>query len=131
MKLLVDTHVWLWSLVQPARLSPQARERLVAPDSELWLSPISVWETLVLAERSRIEVHGPPAEWIRRALASGPYAEASLTHAVAMASGRTGLRHADPGDRFLVATALVYELTLVTADRRILDFAECDVLAAA
>lgn len=129
-KLLVDTHVWLWSLSEPARLSSEARTSLMAPDAQLWLSPISVWETLLLAERGRIEVDGPPADWIRRALTRAPYAEASLTHAVATASGRTGLEHPDPADRLLVATAIVYDLTFVTADRRILDFAECDVLAA-
>ena len=46
MRLLLDTHIWIWSLISPERLSPEVRRALSGPDHELWLSAISVWETL-------------------------------------------------------------------------------------
>src|SRR6185312_11139819 len=46
MKVLLDTHIWLWSLVEPERLTPTVADVLAAPDTERWLSPLSIWETL-------------------------------------------------------------------------------------
>ena len=48
MTLLLDTHIWLWSALDPSRLSKRVKDALEDPSNELWLSPISVWETLVL-----------------------------------------------------------------------------------
>ena len=56
MRLLLDTHIWVWSLLDPSRLSRRVRAELESPDNELWLSPISAWELLVLIEKSRVEV---------------------------------------------------------------------------
>ncbi len=120
MRCLLDTHVWLWSLLEPARLTPGVERELRSPEAELWLSPISVWETLVLAERRRVLLEPDPLRWIDEALARSPAREAPLTHAVARQSRGLGLPTNDPADRFIVATALVYDLTLVTADRAIL-----------
>lgn len=120
MKLLLDTHIWLWALLDPARLSADVRTALESPDNEIWLSPISVWEALVLAERGRLGVPGDVQAWIRQMVSAVPRREATLTHEVVMASRQLVLSHADPADRFLAATAFVLELTLVTADERLL-----------
>ena len=119
MKLLLDTHVWLWSILTPERLSRRMRETLVSQENELWLSPISLWETLLLAERGRLELDAEPHAWIQEARNTGPVAEAPLTFDVALASRPISLPHGDPADRFIAATALVYGLTLATADRRL------------
>ncbi len=119
MSLLLDTHVWLWSLLEPARLSRNARRRLEAA-AALWLSPISVWEAIRAAERGRIELDRPAPVWIEEALRVAPMRDAPLTREVAVASRSVGVTHDDPADRFLAATALVHGLTLVTADRRLL-----------
>jgi len=120
MRLLLDTHVWLWALLEPERLTVQARAALEAPDNEIWLSPISVWEALLLAERGRLSVPSPAHRWIREMVAVVPRREAPLTHEVAVVSREIDLPHQDPADRFLVATARVFDLTLVTADERLL-----------
>jgi PIN domain nuclease of toxin-antitoxin system len=86
MKLLLDTHIWLWSLLAPEKLAPSVARELESPENELWLSPISVWELLEIAIRSRL----------------------------------VDLPHQDPADRFIAATAIIYGLTLVTADGQIL-----------
>ena len=120
MRLLLDTHIWLWSALEPARLSKRVSRALDDPTNELWLSPMSVWETLVLARKARVALDPSPEQWVRRALRDLPVHEAHLNHEVAIRSETIKLGHDDPADRFLVATALVHDLTLVTADRRLL-----------
>lgn len=119
MKLLLDTHVWLWSILTPERLSHRNREALVSLDNELWLSPISLWETLLLAERGRLRLDTEPHAWIREARNAVPVVEAPLTFDVALASRTIILPHNDPADRFIAASAKIYDLHLVTADRRL------------
>jgi PIN domain nuclease of toxin-antitoxin system len=128
-KLLLDTHVWLWSLAAPERLGRKVRARLEDEASEVWLSPISVWELLVLAERGRVRLDAEPRAWVAEALERAPLEEAVLNHEVALRSREVALPHQDPADRFLVATALTYELTLVTADETLIDARPCPILA--
>jgi len=108
MRLLLDTHIFLWSLLEPESLRPEVAAALEDKSNELWLSPIVIWEVLVLAERGRV------------VLEKVPFREAALTHEVAIQSRLVELPHRDPADRFLAATALVYGLPLVTADERLL-----------
>lgn len=128
MRLLLDTHVWLWSLLEPQRLSAEATQTLEDPGNELWLSPISVWEVLLLAERGRLQVGQEPSGWVRRALAAMPLRDAPLSREVALVSRSVALDHQDPADRFIAASAIVHGLTLVTGDARLLDSAEYEVL---
>ena len=101
MKLILVTHIWIWSLFAPDRLTGTVAGHLESPDNELWLSPISVWETLLLVERGRLKVRGQPAAVVTDMLKTGPFREAPVTHAVAMQSRRIQLPHDDPADRFL------------------------------
>jgi len=119
-RLLLDTHIWLWSHLEPERLRKRVRTALVAPANELWLSPISVWEVLVLAERGRLTMDGDPRAWIEVACSKAPMYEAPITHEVAMRSRAIDVPHQDPADRFLAATAQTYDLTLVTDDKYLL-----------
>lgn len=120
MNLLLDTHIWLWALIEPHRLSPAVTTALGDAAARRWLSPLSVWEAALLIERKRVEVDRPPDRWLRDALDRAPLIEAPLTHEVALASRRLKTRHRDPVDRFLLATALVFDLTLVTQDATLL-----------
>jgi PIN domain nuclease of toxin-antitoxin system len=128
-RLLLDTHIWVWSQLEPDRLSRNVRTALEDPDAELWLSPISVWELLLLIERGRVTVRGDAGRWVQDALRVSPLREAPLTHAVALESRRVTLPHQDPADRFLVATARLLDLALVTADARLLKASPCKLLA--
>jgi len=115
-KLLLDTHIWLWSLLEPERLGKGVRKVLASSETELWLSPISVWEFLLLVEKRRIAVRDRPEDWLEEALSKAPMTEAPLTREVAIRSRSLRLPQEDPADRFLAATAQVYDLTLVTDD---------------
>ena len=129
MKLLLDTHIWLWALLEPERLAGDVRAALQAPENELWLSPISVWEAMVLAERGRLSVKSDAQDWVRQMVDAIPRREAPLTHEIALMSRQLSLAHQDPADRFLAATARVLDLTLVTADERLLASTEYAVMA--
>ena len=128
MELLLDTHIWLWSLLDPDRLGDSTRQALGSRENELRLSPISVWEALLLSERGRVALNPDPHRWLRKAMSIAPVAEAPLTIDVALASRRVDLEHQDPADRFIVATAAVHGLTLVTADARLLRCRGIEVL---
>lgn len=117
---LLDTHVWLWSLADESRIAPSVRERLLADESRIWLSPVSLWEALVLADRGRVDFGMPLERWIPAATADVGIREAPLTFEIAAESRRLRLETNDPADRLLAATARVLNLTLVTADRRLL-----------
>ncbi|MGI8631699.1 MAG: type II toxin-antitoxin system VapC family toxin [Solirubrobacterales bacterium] len=118
MRLLLDTHVWLWRLLAPEKLTQVAEQAIAGADSEIHLSPISTWEALVLARKGRVELRPTPAEWVLAALRRTAAASVPLTHEIAMrAEALDGFGSHDPADRFLVAAALENDLTIVTADQ--------------
>jgi PIN domain nuclease of toxin-antitoxin system len=118
LKLLLDTHIWIWSLTEPKRLSRRVLQELKDRNNEIWLSPVSTWEVLLLHAKGRIQLHGNAREWVTRATTH--MREAPLTHEIVAAAQDLPLSHQDPADRFLAATAAVLGLTLVTADQRLL-----------
>lgn len=126
MKLLLDTHIWLWSKSDPSRLGKGAAEALSSTANELWLSPVSVWEVLTLAQKKRIRI-ADPLGWVESA--ASQMREAPLTQEIVRASFILSLPHADPADRFLAATAKVLNLTLVTANKTLLGLGEIASLA--
>ncbi|MCP3872231.1 MAG: type II toxin-antitoxin system VapC family toxin [Desulfobacteraceae bacterium] len=122
MKLLLDTHILLWSLSGSEKLPARIKNALEEKSNDLWLSPITTWEVLMLCEKGRIRVdHKDSIKWIKEILKTLPFREAPLNHEVAIRSRQVDLPHQDPADRFLVATALVYNLKLLTVDQKILD----------
>jgi PIN domain nuclease of toxin-antitoxin system len=130
MNLLLDTHIWIWSVGDRKRLATRVLRELANTENELWLSPISIWEVQFLYRKKRIELEGMDVEtWIRRALEIRPLNEATLTIDAALEIPKLRLSHGDPGDHFLVATAKVLGLTLVTSDERIIRSADVPILS--
>ncbi|MBW2079268.1 MAG: type II toxin-antitoxin system VapC family toxin [Deltaproteobacteria bacterium] len=129
MNLLLDTHIILWSAAEPERLPREMAKELEDESNELWFSPISVWEALLLAEKRRVVLKGERVKEIRNIFQNLPLREAAINQEVSIQSRYVDLPHQDPVDRFLAATAMVYGLTLVTADRRLLDAKTFPVLA--
>lgn len=118
---LLDTHIWFWYALGSDRLSSGLRATLDGASADLWLSPVSVWELGLLDERGRVRLADGLRRWVEQALQRIPLREAPLTREVAATARELDLAHRDPADRFLAATALVYELTLVTVDERLCD----------
>lgn len=127
MRLLLDTHIWLWTVREPERIAPHLHSILADPANELWLSPISIWEALILHAKRRVSLAGDLSEWVADATAN--LNEAPLTSEIAVATHDLGSLHRDPADRFLAATAKVLGLTLVTSDERLLGLGDIATLA--
>jgi PIN domain nuclease of toxin-antitoxin system len=126
LNLLLDTHIWIWSKLDPTRLGKRAAAALSNRTNELWLSPVSVWEALALMQKGRIRVENPFG-WVERA--AEQLREAPLTQEIVRTGFALPLPHADPADRFLAATAKVLKLTLLTADQRLLGLGEIASMA--
>jgi len=122
--------VWIWALLSPEQLGTRAVETIEDAENELWLSPISIWEALLLTERGRIQAHGEAAGWIDQGLLALPVRDAPLTREVAIASRRIDLPQDDPADRFIAASAAIHGLVLVTADQALLDSDACETVPA-
>jgi PIN domain nuclease of toxin-antitoxin system len=129
-KLLLDTHIWIWMLTDTPRLAPKLVKALHSQENELWLSPISIWELFILVEKRRLGLNLDTAEWIAQAAKVAPFREAPLTAEVVLATRQIRLPHRDPADMFLAATAKVFDLTLVTSDAHLRAVKEISLLHA-
>ena len=118
---LLDTHSWVWAISQPGRLNAATRRQLENTANELYLSPVSIWEASHLSRRRRIRHKGTFQQWLDSAFASLPVREASFNFEIAVEATKLNLEQADFGDLFLAATAIAFDLTLVTADGQLLN----------
>ncbi len=129
MQLLLDTHIWLWSRDESRRLARRVASVIEDSRNELWISPLSIWEILSLCGKGRVKLRGGPSAWFSEAFAKVSYQEATLTDEVVFATETFRLPHRDPVDTLLVASAKHYDLTLVTADTKLLATKACKVLS--
>jgi PIN domain nuclease of toxin-antitoxin system len=116
---VLDTHAWIWSVSEPARLGKGARRALDGA-KRIGVPAICCLEVATLAARGRITLDRPPLEWIHEALALPRVELLALTPAVAVkAAGLPAAFPGDPADRLVVATALIESAALITRDDRI------------
>ncbi len=122
--LLLDTHVWWWTISEPQKLSQGAIEALVdAEDEEIAIAFISLWEFAMMVSRDKISLSIDPAEWMRYSLYQIGVRAIPLDERIAIEScGLPGNFHKDPADRIIVATARIYDMKLLTKDEKILDY---------
>jgi len=122
--LLMDTHVWFWSLSEPERL-PRTAFKLIQrtrPDHR-GIASISLWEFAMMVTRGRIELKTTAEQWLEYAIRQTGLHVFELTPRIAVeACELPGDFHGDPADRIIVATARMSGATLVTEDQRILGY---------
>jgi PIN domain nuclease of toxin-antitoxin system len=128
MNLLLDTHIWIWNDLEPWKLASDINRALANPENQLWLSPVSIWEITVLLEKRRINLKQEFRGWADESIRDLQLQEAAITWEVAHEMRYTLLGHRDPADRFLVATAKVYDMTLVPADELLMKVPGLSVL---
>ena len=83
MKLLLDTHIWIWAIHSPEKLGRRVRRELQRAGNELYLSPVSIWEAHHLVRRKRLRIRQDFAQWLDDVMAQVPLREAPFTFAVA------------------------------------------------
>lgn len=119
MKVLLDTHVFLWMQGAPDRLSAMARALVENQDNELLLSAASAWEIAIKHALGRLDLPESPERYVPGRMRSSSVEGLNVTHAHALASGSLPALHRDPFDRMLVAQALSERLPIITADQAI------------
>jgi PIN domain nuclease of toxin-antitoxin system len=114
-RLLIDTHILIWALEGSAQLSPRAKELLLDPEHEHWVSAASVWEIAIKASIRKLTLSRPLGDLEKGILAAGfRVLDISIRHAAAVPE--IELKHNDPFDRMLLAQCEVETLRLVSAD---------------
>ncbi len=123
--LLLDTHTLLWWQAGSDRLSGRAR-RLIDGAPRLFVSAISVWELAMLVDRGTVALDRPTQIWVHDLLTDGIATLAELTPAIAVAAAHLDEFTGDHADRIIYATAVQNQLTLVTKDERLSDYARAN-----
>jgi PIN domain nuclease of toxin-antitoxin system len=126
-RLLLDTHVLLWALIEPARLNPDARATLENPEHAVFFSAASVWEMAIKAALGRADFQVAPEVIVEAAQASG-FIELPVRSAAALKVAALPHHHRDPFDRLLVAQAMTEPMALYTADAQLAAYSELVVL---
>lgn len=124
--IVLDTHTLIWAVDGDPRLGPTARAAIdeMGRTDGIAVSAITPWEIALLAERDRLRLGSDVSVWIDTALALPGIRLVPIEPAIAIDSVRLpGSFHADPADRFIVATARYCSAPLLTADRAVLDYA--------
>ena len=117
MKFLLDTHVFIWALTDPKRLSSVARSAITNPENELYVSSVSFWEVAIKARSKRLAPIGHEPSTLVEAAESMGFIPISLTPVEAATQGSlTEDTHFDPFDRMLIWQAISRKLTLVSGD---------------
>ena len=125
--ILLDTHALVWFATGDERLGLSARARIEAcnTDQPFFVSAISAWELAMLVEKGRLDFGKSTRDWFEQASKIPAWRILPLEAETAIESvNLPGDLHGDPADRFLVAAARVHDLTLVTADWSILNYAK-------
>jgi len=122
MRLLLDTHVWLWMVSRPERLSTEALGALEDADNELYLSAASCWELSIKYVLGKLPLPEPPETFVLPRLARDGVRGLAVQPFHGLRVCALPLHHRDPFDRILVAQAQLEELTLVTADHALMAY---------
>jgi len=127
---LLDTHTWIWHLTAPQELSATARTAVERARREraALVSAISVWELFLLVKKGRLALTITPDALLRRAERLSYLQFVAVDHHMARRSIVLPDIHADPADRFIVATAQELGCTLISKDRRLRRYPDIEVI---
>ena len=123
MRLLLDTNVLLWAIVDSARLDPGTRDVLEHSANEVLFSAASIWEIAIKAGLRRADFDFRPEEVVQQARLAG-FNELTVSSEAATRVADLPLHHRDPFDRLLVAQAMAVPAMFYTADTRLPQYSE-------
>ena len=123
MRLLLDTHVLLWTLITPKRLGTDARAAIESPDNEVLFSAASIWEIAIKSALRRADFRITPDVVAAAAIESG-FTELPVRSAAAILVAKLPVHHRDPFDRLLIAQAITEPATLYTVDSQLVVYSE-------
>jgi len=118
-RLLVDTHCWLWMQTDPERFTPTVKSTLLAADTVVLLSAASSWEIAIKYALGRLPLPLPPTEYVPSRMQRSGTMPLPIEHYHCLHVSTLPLHHRDPFDRLLIAQAQLENLPLLTADRQL------------
>lgn len=119
MRILLDTHVFLWLIAEPDKLSKRAIELIEDSSIPIFLSAVSVWEIVVKHSKGRLPLSEDPSALIPKMRTIYQISSLALTEDSAAIGYRLPWHHQDPFDRMLVSQAIAEQMAIMTADRAI------------
>ena len=122
--ILLDTHAWIWSHSATKLLSDDVKNLIKkSRTDQRAIASISIWEFAMMVAKGRIKVKIEPKRWLNNAIGNSGLLVIELTPEIAVEScNLPGGFHKDPADQIIVATARTHNLTLLTKDRKILEY---------
>ncbi len=122
--ILLDTHIWIWWVNESDRISPEIVALIESNiENSIGVNIISCWEVAKLVEKDRLNLAYPVSEWLDRALNYPGVMLLDLTPQIVVESTQLpGGFHKDPADQLIVATARIYDILLITADAKIVNY---------
>jgi PIN domain nuclease of toxin-antitoxin system len=129
--IILDTHIWVWWLHGDEQITSTQAEIIKANETDIiGVSAISAWEIAKLVEYNRLELPCPLQEWFYEALNYPGIRLIELTPEIAIESTKLpGEFHRDPADQIIVATARLYDSSLITSDTKILKYPYVNIIA--
>ena len=129
--ILLDTHVWIWWLSHPDKLSKKALAAInsAIPATVVYISSISIWEIAVLVKKGRLQLRIDVSDWIKHAESLPFFYFVPVNNHIAIKSVYLkGELHDDPADRIIIATAMTTGASLVTKDERMHIYKHVDTI---
>lgn len=119
MRLLLDTHCWLWMQTAPERFSAESGALVADPENELLFSAASAWEIAIKYSLGKLPLPSAPADYVPDRMATSVVVALPVVHAHALEVAALPPHHRDPFDRLLIAQARLEQIPLLTADRQL------------
>ena len=116
MKILLDTHIFLWFISGDIQLSTDVRDMIREPDNEIYLSAVSVWEGIVKYQLGKLPLPEHPETYLPKQRDLHQIASLNLDENSVIQLAKLPSLHRDPFDRMLICQALQYGLTIATVD---------------
>jgi PIN domain nuclease of toxin-antitoxin system len=119
MRILLDTHIFLWFITGDSRLVVKIRDNIQNPDNDIYLSVVSIWESIIKYQQGRLPLPESPETYLprqreRHQITSLAIDESSVARLIQLPA-----IHGDPFDRMLICQALQHDLTIATVDTKI------------
>lgn len=116
MRILVDTHILIWALDEPTKLTSTVATALQDPLNELYLSAATIWEMGIKIGQGKLTLSGPFRPWVEKAMLDLDLNLLPITIEVSDVQSRLPHHHGDPFDRMLVAQSQIEGVTLASKD---------------
>jgi PIN domain nuclease of toxin-antitoxin system len=116
MRILLDTHIFLWFISGDSQLSTDVQNAICDPDNEIYLSTISVWEAIVKYQLGKLPLPEHPGTYLPKQRDLHQIASLALEESSVMQLAKLLPLHRDPFDRMLICQALQNDLTIATVD---------------